>query len=1108
MRCRAAIVALLVCAAGCSRADGRRPPPPDDQLIALNNRGVGLMGQFDFSQARDVFLRLASLHPDRLDVQINLAIATLNRQQEGDDREAQQMLERVLAVDSRELQAHYALGLVLLNDGRAADALPHFSVVAERNSGDAYAAYYLGRCRFLQGDFSGALASYERALSLNPNLRSAAYGAFQAMQRLGRSDAQPMLDRFRALESDPRSEVVEFKYTRMGPLGEAATIDRPAARGSAARPAGALFEAAPIRTAAGSPPVRWRRFTAAQPPSITAADIDGDGRIDLFIAGAVDDNGATRNAVLLNRGSAGFELDAASPLASVSDVEAALWGDYDNDGLLDVYLCRRGANQLWRQTSKGRWSNVTDAAHADGGGGTTIDGAMFDADHDGDLDLLLIKRDGANELLNNNGDGTFRPLGAAIGLARDRRPSRGLVVADLDLDRDADIVVIKEAPPHEVLVNDRSWRYHRDPAFDALVAAPMSAAIAGDLDAGGHPVLYSSGSDGIARWSRSSSGRWEAHLMAGTKALAGSPQLALADVDGDGRLDLIGTGSDGRWQALAIADDGAATPLFVAEGPPSATWSLALLEESRGPSIVAVPAGENFATQIWRPGAGRFPFVDVALSGRDGSSTQIRSNTSGVGAQVAARAGSQWTVLANYRQQSGAGQSLQPLAFGLGRSTQLDFVAITWSDGVLQTELALAPGRRRIEETQRQLSSCPVLFAFDGRRFAFVTDLLGVGGLGTPTSPEIYDPPRPHESVLLPDGLLAARDGRYELKITEPMEEVAYIDSARLVAYDLPPGWQLVLDERKAVSAPDATGEPRFYRDERLPIEATADGGEDVTRALSAADGVAAPPGRIDPRFIGLTAERLLTLRFDRPLDTGDGEPMLVADGWIEYPYAQTLFAAWQAHAEYRAPTVEARGEDGRWRTLRREFGYPAGMARRMSVPLGRLPTGTRELRLRTTQEIYWDRLAVAYAVPGRIARARALPLTSARLARTGFALRELHGGRRPSYDYDRRAPLWDARHPRGLYTAEGIVTELVAAEDGAMTVFGPGEELHLEFAASLPPLPSGWTRRFVLQAHGWCKDMDLYTRDGDTVEPLPGRRAAAASALQSRYTTRYESGR
>jgi Tfp pilus assembly protein PilF len=1104
-------VASLICIVGCSRTREQRSAAVDD-LIALNNRGVGLMGQFEFGQAHDVFARLVTAHPTRLDLQTNLAIATLNRQQDGDDASAQQMLERVLAADPQQLRAHYALGLLLLHDSRAREALPHFSFAAGRAPRDPYTLYYVGQCLFQQGDLTGALGSYERALAIDPHLRSAAYGAFQAMQRLGRADARQMLDTFRALEANPQSEVVQFAYTRAGPLAEAATIDQ-ASRPRTARPAGPAFDApTALRLVPSSAPIVWRRFDAAQPASITAADIDGDGQIDLFIAGAIDDHGIARNAVLLNRGRAGFELDTAHPLAAVPDVHAALWGDFDNDGLLDVYLCRRGANELWRQTGKGQWSNVTATARAAGRGGTTIDGAMFDADHDGDLDLLLVKSDGASELLNNNGDGTFRPLGPTIGLT-DHRPSRGVVVADLDADRDADIVVIKQSPSHDVLVNDRAWRYHRDAAFDAFVKTPMSAAVAGDLDADGRAELYTSGPAGILRWTRAGPGPWQPRVITGTTDLAGAAQLALADVDGDGRLDLLGTGSNGRWQAVAISDAGAATPLFVDQGPPIAGWAIAVLDPAHGPSIVGMPAQTTGAPLIWQPGTGRFPYVSVALSGRDRHSSQIRSNTSGIGAQIAARVDSQWTALATYRAQSGIGQSLQPLAIGLGSSPQIDFVAITWSDGVFQSELALAPGAvRRIEETQRQLSSCPVLFAFDGRHFAFVTDLLGVGGLGTQTSPGVYDPPRPRESVLLPDGLPAARDGHYELKITEPMEEVAYVDAVQLVAYDLPPGWQLVLDERKAISRPDATGAPRFYRDERLPAQVILDDGEDVTRAATAADGVAAPPGRIDPRYIGRTDDHALTLRFDRPLDDQDGrdgQPMLVADGWIEYPYAQTLFAAWQAGAAYRAPTIEARGAGGPWRVLLREFGYPAGMPRRISVPLGALPRGTRELRLRTTQEIYWDRLAVAYAAAPPVPMpARVLPLLSARLARSGFAHRDVHAGRRPSYDYDRRASLDDSRYARGMYTAEGPITDLVAREDGAVAIFGPGEELHLEFAASLAAPRAGWTRRFVLAARGWCKDMDLYTKDGDTVAPVPGIRSAASARLQRRYTTRYESGR
>jgi len=1101
--CRLFAAAGLIVAAACSDSRGRRAPA--DDMVGLNNRGVGLMGQFNYDAARDIFVRLTAAHPDRLDLQVNLAIATLNRQRDGDAGEARRTFERVAAADPRNLRARYGLGLLLLNDGHTAEAQPQFAFVVEHDPTDAFAVYYVARCRFEQNDFAGALTGYQRALALDPHLRSAAYGAAQAMQRLGRTaEAGQLLNVFRELETDPRSEVVEFKYTRMGRLAEAVTIDEPAPQ-AAPRPNGPVFDATPVSL--GPPAAAWRRFDASHPASITAADIDGDGQIDLFIAGAIDDRGIARNAVLVNRGAAGFVLDTAHPLAAVPGVTAALWGDYDNDGLTDVYLCREGANQLWRQTAKGQWANVTAAAHADGGGGATVDGALFDADHDGDLDLLLIKRDGGDELLNNNGDGTFRSIARQIGLTG-LRPSTGLVIADLDADRDADIVLIKKTGPPIALINDRTWQYHRDQGFEAAAGPPIVAAVAGDLDADGRVEIYTSGPDGIARRVRTSSGAWESSAVGGTAGLAGSVQLALADVDGDGRPDLVGTGSDGRVRALAIPAAGSAVPLFVEADRAVAGWTLAVLDATQGPSLVAMPAGTNGAPLLWRPASGRFPFATLALNGRDPRATQIRSNASGIGTQVAVRAGSQWTAMATYRSQSGGGQSLQPLSIGTGGRPQIDFVAMTWSDGVFQTELALSPGLHSIAETERQLSSCPVLFAFDGRHFTFVTDLLGVGGIGTPTSPGVYDPPRPRENVLLPPGLLASRNGRYELKIAEPMEEVAYLDRVRLVAYDLPPGWSMVLDERKAISAPEATGEPRFYREELLPSQAVGDAGEDVTRAVIEEDGVAAPPGLVDPRFIGRTADHVLTLRFDRALDGARGAAMLVADGWIEYPYAQTLFAAWQAGAEYLAPTVEARGTDGHWRVVRREFGYPAGMARRMSLPLGTLPPGTKELRMRTTQEIYWDRLAVAYAEPNAVAATRVLPLTSARLASVGFPLREMHASRRPSYDYDRRAPLWDTRYPRGRYTAQGTVTDLVAAEDDAVAIFGPGEELHLEFEASQAPLKSGWTRRFVLEARGWCKDMDLYTKDGDTVEPLPGTRGPAAARLQQRYTTRYESGR
>ena len=254
-----------------------------------------------------------------------------------------------------------------------------------------------------------------------------------------------------------------------------------------------------------------------------------------------------------------------------------------------------------------------------------------------------------------------------------------------------------------------------------------------------------------------------------------------------------------------------------------------------------------------------------------------------------------------------------------------------------------------------------------------------------------------------------------------------------------------------------------------------------------------------------MTASHSLELTFAAPLDRGPGRPVLMIDGWVEYPYAQTVFAAWQSGSTFDAPTLEARDASGRWHVVAPEFGYPAGMPRRMALPLPTLPRGTVALRLRTTQEIYWDRLAVVYSEPAPDVLVRTASLTSATLRDAGFATRTTGPQRTPSDDYGRRVPLLDTRHPRGWYTRFGPVDALVGAADQAVAVFGPGEEIQLEFEAPTEATRAGWTRRVVLRTSGWCKDMDLYTRDGETVAPLPGADtpAAATAARGVQHTVR-----
>jgi hypothetical protein len=595
--------------------------------------------------------------------------------------------------------------------------------------------------------------------------------------------------------------------------------------------------------------------------------------------------------------------------------------------------------------------------------------------------------------------------------------------------------------------------------------------------------------------------------------------ISVLDSDGDGVPEVLGSGTNG-WRLVNMGGD-TLSEAFIGSLRDVRSVIPVLLEPTRGPSIVALVADEHgVELMAWPAGPGRYEFAVLDLSGREEVAESMRSNRMAIGTRVAAREDSRWTVVDHPNRGSGPGQGSEPVVIGMRGAPRLDFVALTWPDGVYQTEIGIpSDSRTRIEETQRQLSSCPVLYAWDGEGFSFVSDLLGVGGLGFMIEPGVYAEPRPWERFILPAGALAARtteDGsRFELRLGEPMQEVAYLDGASLTAVDLPPGWQMTLDERMGTSGPSPTGAGIYYRQQDMPTSVTNDRGEDVTATLHSRDSIAAPVGALDARFIGrLAEEHVLTLTFDQAL-AGASEsrtPVLLADAWVEYPYSQTIFAAWQAEASFDPVTLEFRGADGEWRVYAAQFGYPAGMPRQMALPLSELPAGVTAIRLRTNLEVYWDRIAIVYSeAPPTAQREQVLSLVAADLTKSGFPRRENGAQRLPSYDYADREPFWDTEYPAGYYTALGPVEPLLELVDDAVVTIGPGEEAQLAFSSDLPPLPPGWTRNFVLEVNGWAKDMDLYTADGGTVGPFPsrdGQMSADAAELMERYTVRYQDGR
>src|SRR5687767_15833540 len=115
-----AVLVAFAAFASCRTA----PDAVTPELVERNNRAVGLMGQFDFNAAVDAFAAIQSAAPEWPEARLNLAIALMNRQREGDAPRAEALLRELLSTPALARRARYTLGLLLVHAGREAEALP------------------------------------------------------------------------------------------------------------------------------------------------------------------------------------------------------------------------------------------------------------------------------------------------------------------------------------------------------------------------------------------------------------------------------------------------------------------------------------------------------------------------------------------------------------------------------------------------------------------------------------------------------------------------------------------------------------------------------------------------------------------------------------------------------------------------------------------------------------------------------------------------------------------------------------------------------------------------------------------------------------------------
>jgi hypothetical protein len=338
----------------------------------------------------------------------------------------------------------------------------------------------------------------------------------------------------------------------------------------------------------------------------------------------------------------------------------------------------------------------------------------------------------------------------------------------------------------------------------------------------------------------------------------------------------------------------------------------------------------------------------------------------------------------------------------------------------------------------------------------------------------------------------------------EPLEEAVYLDQVRLMAIDHPAETDVYPNEYFASNPPYPPFKVVVSRHARPPAGAWDEHGHDVL------------PDLLAHRYFGdfaLTQFQGFARPHSLTLDLGEpyrGGPLwLLLHGEVEYFSANSMYAASQAGVQAISPYVDAlvgnendgnqndgngKHANGKWKRVIEDMGFPAGGPRTMTADLtGKLPLGTRKIRITTNLQVYWDSIMIDRAEQDSRDAEQSPRLTPVPLVRADL---EFHGypfkieGTPPGnvqYIYEKVSATGPYTRPSGTYTRYGDVLPLLTATDDKLAVFGSGDEVRLDFDPSnLPALPKGWVRDYFFAANGYEKDMDFYAAEGNYVAPLP----------------------
>jgi Tfp pilus assembly protein PilF len=1059
----------------------RKVPNAGDEFTRLTNTGKNYYDQGQADKAITAFESALKLRPAHPDAHLNLANAYLHANQ---PQKAFDHAQEVLKADRTSGAAFYVSGCALLRLGKPKEALQSLQQAKTIDRTVNAVSFQLGRAHQQVGNFEDAAAQFAEVVQFEPEHGAAHYLLSQVLLRLNKPDeANQALAQHQKINAGKAGQITDpavFEKSEYTKVRAPFELEQPEPKGIAVTFADATAKA--FGGTAGN---------YAGPVGVI--DVHRDGHQSLFV---VESNGFR---LLLNTN--GTFVPFAQPLPAIAGARyhRALVGDMNNDHYEDVVMLGDKGSHVFKFATN---AGITDMSRFSRLAQITAEnGILADLDFSSKLDLIVI-RPATNDVrvLRNLGNPYFTDGTTNSGVPLTITGTRELLAEDWNNDDLQDLFITREGQPPLFLVKQRGG-----PLVVTNLDLPSGTLItSGDLNNDlRHDLAILSGTDIVVIFNGSNERRT---IPAGISQAA---TLQLTDYDNDGWLDVLLAGNGVRvWRnkgSAGFEDRTAALGLDKVQTVEISNLSAADFDRD-GDTDFLLARKSGGLQLLSNEGGNANGQIKIDLVGH-------KSNASGIGIRIEAASGGLRLSRRVDR---------LPIEIGVGSHKQIESLVAHWSDAnVNYTDLKVDPASLlAIDELTVPAGSCPYLYAWDGQQFRFVTDLLGAAPLGLPVTEGRVIDSDPDEYVWVGDeSMFPPRDDYYVLQITEELREVLYLDEAKLIVVDHPPGTEVHTTGKLVPGKPFPRHELITLHNRRALVRAVNHAGTDVTAILQQTDGRRASPTKLRASQLRGQAEpHGVTLDFGE-LPT-DKSVVLALTGWLRFGGGTANIAAsLEPDMPFPFPVLEVE-HDGKWSQVPVVTGAPAGKTKCIVIDLAdKLPSGSRRLRLTTAFEIHWDRIALFEKRDNSETRITSLAPDFTDLHWRGFSeFKELpwHEPLTPDYNNKFSQARWTFT-PSGWCTRYGEVSELVAERDNALALVNGGDELTLKFAVSrVPPKPAGAIRDFFLWSVGWDKDADFHCVRGTEVEPLPwhgmddqnyGRQERppfASDKLMQNYNTRW----